>query len=226
MVILMVAETLLLGGAEWFLLRQYVYLKEKGFQVHLFVTRPDHIDQRILEQFPDLVYTANSVKLTRLSVFVDRVLTKLVNRPFFVDFINIRRLKKEIRTIKPDVIHSHLLEADYKVMMANRTGNIRHVITIHGDYIGHIKEREEFFIKRLDKVLAAVSSVVVITREQQDIISAQAPAIKSKIVKIYNGYLLKELPEPKPVSNTFTFGLIARGIPEKGWEQAIQAFLQ
>src|SRR5690606_41466267 len=62
--------------------------------------------------------------------------------------------------------------------------------------------------------------------EQKHILGNFMPSTQSKMHKIYNGYALPDKTFPETERNFFTFGMIARGIPAKGWEPAIQAFLK
>ena len=223
--ILLVADTLLTGGAELFLLRQYCYLKANKFSVYLFVTRPDKVDKRILQKFPTVCYISPSLTLIQLAALGDRLFQKIFKKSFFLDNLNKSKINSTLKKLKPDVIHSHLLQADYKVFLANRKKPVRHIITVHGDYVEHIKKNEPTFFNRIIKVLSAVDRIVLISTEQQTILNHFLPSINNKLIKIYNGYSLDKMPQ-KTVHEGFSFGMIARALPEKGWEAAILAFLK
>jgi glycosyltransferase involved in cell wall biosynthesis len=223
MKILLVADTLMPGGAEWFLLRKCRELQKRNHEVVLFVSRPDMVDRRLLNQFPEVKFSHLPTLLITLLVFFDKVLNKIFRRPFLFNSAAIWSLKRIIRAFRPDVIHSHLLVADCLTTRANMKMRIRHVITIHGDYIAHLKTGDEKYLNRISRILNQVTAIVVISEEQRDILYNKYPFITNKLFKIYNGFYL-----PKTVStfgnSLFTFGMIARGIPEKGWEIAIEAF--
>ena len=225
MKILIVADSLLAGGAEWFLLRQYTYLKEHGYSVQLCVTRPDHIDSRIMQNFPQVQFVSPVVTLVKIAALADKVLGKLFKKTIFLNYVNKFTISNIIKQFNPDVIHSHLLQADYKVFLANRKTGIRHVVTIHGDYIELIKKSQTLYLAKIRKVLGAVDCVVFISAEQCKLLNGFLPSIENKAVKIYNGYPQRNLKQG-PSHDGFYFGMIARGISEKGWEDAILAFLK
>ena len=145
MKILIVADTLLTGGAEWFLLRQYKYLLDSGHTLHLFVTRPDHVDKRMLENFPSVQYISSPSALVRFTAYADRVIQKLFKRDFLLNTLNKFYIRFALAKLRPDVIHSHLFQADYKVFLANRKNPVRHIITVHGDYIELIKKNKTIY---------------------------------------------------------------------------------
>ncbi|MBS1781642.1 MAG: glycosyltransferase family 4 protein [Bacteroidetes bacterium] len=224
MKILMTTETLMTGGAEWFVLRLSDAFIRAGHEVQLFILRPDLIDERMITQFKSVPLFHAPLKLIKNAVRVDRVLQKLVKLQPTVESINKRYLSNVIEAFQPDVLHSHLLPADFTTIQANQSFGKRHVITIHGDHIQYIKKGNRKKIEISKKVLQIVDEVVLISDEQKRILSKEHPAIATKCTKIYNGYPLPENSRSNHRHENFTFGMIARGIPEKGWEQAIQAF--
>lgn len=225
MKICIVAETLLAGGAEWFILRHYKALEQKGHDVSLVVLRPDKIDKRILKNFRSVKKSYPSVLIVKLTVFLDRVLNKLFRKFFFYEQYSYRWLRKKLKKIQPHIIHSHLLAADIIVARANQGVSTKHVITIHGDYLEFIKEKQKKFLQSVSVVLKSVDAVVVITDEQKKLFIQHYPFITQKIKKIYNGYPTenKVYSSYSKNSRPFTFGMIARGIPEKGWDVVVEA---
>ncbi|MBS1588537.1 MAG: glycosyltransferase family 4 protein [Bacteroidetes bacterium] len=222
--ILMITETLMTGGAEWFVLRLSDAFIGAGHEVQLFILRPDLIDERMTSQFKAVPIFHAPVKLIKNAVRADRVLQKLFGFQPAVESINKHYLSNVMETFKPDVLHSHLLPADFTTIHANQAFSKRHIITIHGDHIQYIKKGNSKKIEISRRVLQTVDGIVLISDEQKRILSEALPTIASKCKKIYNGYPLPENKEPLHKHGNFTFGMIARGIPEKGWEQAIQAF--
>lgn len=222
--IFLVADTMLAGGAEWFVLRLRNNLIRRGHDVHLIVLRADKIDHRIVNQFPETRLVHANIGLLRMLLFFDRVFNKIFKMPFLFHRYSTSWLRRKLKKSKPDVIHSHLLAADIIAVDANKGLGIQHVMTIHGDYIEFLKDNNKLRIDQLDIVINAVDKIVVISEEQKKFMSENFPITKEKLVKIYNGYELVEDVVAKQDYNHFTFGMIARGTAPKGWAYAMKAF--
>jgi glycosyltransferase involved in cell wall biosynthesis len=161
----------------------------------------------------------------RLCAFIDRAFIFLLKSPYLLLKLNTRFIRQQIDLDRPDVLHSHLLTADKRVVAANEK-KVRHVTTIHGDYISILKENKKGQLAGMIDISNRLDTVVTISDEQIKVLTEKLPNVAHKLKKIYNGYVLpRELPQRKERS-TFNFGLIARGIPEKGWEIAIKAFIR
>ena len=229
MKICIVSDTFIAGGAEWFTLRLAESLQKQNNTVKIFVLRSDLVVKSIVKQFPTITIIGLPAWLTRIIFFIDRGQKQFSGRYLLLDWANSIFLRQQFKKFKPDVIHSHLLNVDVVVVRANSKLQARHVVTIHGDYIEFIKRKDERKIKLSLAVLNKVDGIVIISEEQRELLSSTFPFHQKKIEKIYNGY-------PEPVTDkfkkergthvaAFNFGLIARGIPEKGWEPSIKAFL-
>lgn len=226
MKIFIISETLMAGGAEWFALRLAEALINRGHEVSFFVLRPDMIDERVKGKFKNIKIIALPVWKVRLFANLDRVIKFTGKHNYLVELFCSRFLKKNIEKCCPDVIHSHLIKSDAVGLRANRVRKIRQVATVHGDYIKAIKSNDVVNIRAIASLVPHLDQIVIISDEQERIISARFPEAKSKMRKIYNGYPLEERTYAVKEEGTFCFGLIARGIPEKGWEPAIRAFMQ
>src|SRR5690606_17905321 len=123
-------------------------------------------------------------------------------------------------------IHGHLIESDLVAVKLAQNTTIRTVATVHGDYIGALKDKAR--LKEINHLMKQLKEVVVISEEQKKILLKSYPAIHTKLTKIYNGYPLdkRDIPVENEAKDFFCFGMIARAIPEKGWEPLIKAFLK
>jgi len=219
-----VTETLVAGGAEWFALRLSHALQQQGHLLFVFVLRPDLMDQRLIAKFGDLSIVHLPLWQIKAAVFADRVLNKVFQKSFFVEALNARFLKKKIKDFHPDALHSHLIPSDAAVMKANKKTKIPHITTVHGDYIQAVKKNHQRRISIIKKLIPALDHIAVISEEQVTILKERFRESSEKLKKIYNGYPLPEAMPPAKERTHFTFGMIARGIPEKGWKQAVEAF--
>jgi glycosyltransferase involved in cell wall biosynthesis len=219
-----VTETLVAGGAEWFALRLSHALQQQGHLLFVFVLRPDLMDQRLIAKFGDLSIVHLPLWQIKAAVFADRVLNKVFQKSFFVEALNARFLKKKITDFHPDALHSHLIPSDAAVMKANKKTKIPHITTVHGDYIQAVKKNHQRRIFIIQKLIPALDHIAVISEEQVTILKERFRESSGKLKKIYNGYPLPAAMPPAKERTHFTFGMIARGIPEKGWKQAVDAF--
>lgn len=220
--IFIISETLTAGGAEWFSLRLAQALQQKGNEVFFFVLRADLINPALQNKFPEVkIITLPLIKTKRL-VQLDRVVKKLTGKYLLIENANIKLLKKYIAASPPDVIHGHLIESDLVAVKANKNPDAHNVTTIHGDYIGNLKEEDRK--KEIRFLLKNLTGIAVITEEQKRILTHYFPECSNKILKIYNGYPFPQKKYKQPDETFFYFGMIARGIPEKGWKPLIEAF--
>lgn len=220
--IFIISETLTAGGAEWFSLRLANALQENGNEIFFFVLRPDLINDKLKNKFPQLSLVTLPLNQMKWLVQLDRVVKKLTGKYQLVEWANVKLVKRYIKQYHPDVIHGHLIESDLVAVKAN-TGDYAHnVTTVHGDYIGALKADERK--NEIQLLLNKLSGVAVISDEQKRILVEYAPVIIPKLKKIYNGYPLPAKGFNEPDNAVFTFGMVARGVPQKGWKPLIEAF--
>ena len=226
MKILLAVETLYPGGAEMFVLRLASALSARH-EVVLFRVYPEAIDQALVARhlgafqhaWPDIPFD----KLLRK---IDRVF-RLASIDFsFRELWTRRSLRRLINTFKPDVIHSNQIKVDY--LMARVVQHEAFVVTLHGDYKTFDELKDDSrrilnFESKLKFITSKNPAFVYISRTQRVYIESKNLGATS-LTKIYNGY--PDLTVHSNKSDVFTFGMIARGIKEKGWQIAIDAFLK
>lgn len=225
MKILLAVETLYPGGAEMFVLRLASALSARH-EVVLFRVYPEAVDQALVARHPGSFRHAwPEIPLDMLWRKLDRVI-RLASIDFsFREAWAKRSLKRLINEVKPDVIHSNQVKVDH--LMARVVHDEAFVITLHGDYKTFdeltVKSRRILnFNKKLRQIALKKPAFVYISETQRTYIESKNLGSVT-LTKIYNGYpKLDILPNTGAV---FTFGMIARGVKEKGWQIAIDAFL-
>jgi len=235
--ILLLTETLTAGGAEIFVLRLAKQLKRLGYPAVIFNynRRLSNID--LLKKFSELEIIHYSFPGENLIWIVDRLLFKLgidISIRFFLLSVKIRSL---VKTRKIRVAHSHLFNTDYCFSLANRKSKIRHVITNHGDYKLFAERSSTLhgesvlnFHKKVEQVLEESSEIICISHDQvKHLAETYGQHFSKKMQIIYNGFELEMFHTRKRQElgieeNDFVFGMVARGIQEKGWKYAIEAF--
>ena len=234
--ILLLTETLTAGGAEIFVLRLAKQLKQNGFECIVFNCHKRLVNERLMSEFDDVhIVHFNSFFdgfLLKLDRLFQRMKLDVSLRHYFVA----KQVKDIIKKFNVRVLHSHLFKVDYTVALINRGLNLKHVITNHGDYhLYHsfLKNGDSrdviHFHKKAAYVFQHASSIVCISHRQIEEIGFYGEELKKKAKIIYNGLTIKNTAPGKKSElgipeNAFVFGMVARGIREKGWEYALSAF--
>jgi len=232
-------ETLYSGGAESFAIRLANSLCVQ-FEVYLIVTQGNLVDQSVAKKLK------HDVRLVQIVFLFEWLIRKFDSFLLLLGLdISIRnslvtdRVRQFLALKGIDIIHSNQFKVDLIFVNANKSLRIRHVITVHGDYLNFSERSKQKtlrilnFEKKAKMVFDAVDKIVYISDHQMAFINAE-PGLSTnagKAVKIYNG--IETPTEHMAPSNfggfkrkDFVFGMVARGIPEKGWEEAIKSFLR
>ena len=235
--ILLLTETLYPGGAEVFVVRLANALAAAGQDVMIAVTNGELVHAALT----DRIAPAVSVERLRLPAKrwlsrADRLLRMLrIDLPL-LHKLQLRWLGRVVERWRPEVVHSHLVKADWLASESKaRTGGFRHVITSHGEqlaYAAGIADPQMLhFDRRYGDILARADGIVAISDEQERHVRDCFPLAAPALTRIYNGYAPPSdtaampsraqlgLPEGK-----LLFGMVSRGMPEKGWGEAIAAF--
>ena len=132
---------------------------------------------------------------------------------------------------KYDVYHSHLIFAD-QLLADEGPPNSALVSTLHGDYIHYAGQIHAPYIvafgDKVQRIIRKMDSLVYISEHQRELFVHRFDAPIHKFKKIYNGF---ERPQRLPSPNDeperpIKFVMVARGLKDKGWLTAIEAFLR
>ncbi len=240
--ILFVTEDLVVGGAQVFALRLAQALS-KEHNVHLFCYLEDLIIHDIVRNNAPgvklLTYRPLGGGLLRL---IDRMLYKLkVDLCVYNMFVN-RQIKRYLRDLKIDIVHSHAFKVDYELTKILRSWRIPWILTTHGDhavFYRNIKngrgEQVYNYSFKLRKILERVSFLVYLSDRQLDFIqligNIDWDFSSERIVKIYNGFTggyTKSRDQIRTqlgiADDVMVFGMVARDNPQKGWRECIEAY--
>lgn len=240
--IILASEVIHPGGAETFILRLAHALTKQGHDVRVFVFYNHLLNRELCKLLaPDVEIVAADILAAGILGKIDGLFFRLGVDYSIRDMFIRSTLKKLIKKQKTDIIHSHLLKVDKLCLDVAATQHIPVVDTIHGDYLQFFDKTKKGiaipllnYLSKAKSNLGKLAAVVCISDKQVDFFSKKFPLeTKAKVSKIYNGYegnitaqpteLKKQLGIPV---NDFVFGMVSRGIPEKGWQVAIDAFLQ
>lgn len=139
---------------------------------------------------------------------------------------NPRLFPEILKDLAIDVVHSHHAWVDMAVAaLLNNQNTIKHVVTMHGMYemmsselfgsLSHPLESVDYFVYTADKNLAPFSEAFLarkpFLRIDNAVTSLPAPPVSRSDLGIE--------------SNAFLLCMVARGIPDKGWQEAIDSVL-
>lgn len=239
--IVLVTETLVTGGAETFVLRLAKALHNRGARVALYVLRTDKFDPLLVQSIaPGVPLALGRLPYLKLILKLDGLFFRLGLGASLLRWLQARRLRAYLTSVRPDVVHAHLFTSDLVTARAAAPLSIPWVTTMHGDYEafeqqGHYRAaRIPDFGRALSEVERSVGHMVCITDPQVAQLGRLLPRLASKggISKIYNGYAVADAATDgdAPVAiahippDAFVIGMVARGIRDKGWDVLIAAF--
>lgn len=240
--IILASEVIHPGGAETFILRLAQAFHKKGHNVSVFVFYNHMLNRELCKILaPDVEIVAADIPVAGLLSKVDGLLFRMgIDYSIRNTFIR-GSLKKLIRKQKTNIIHSHLLKVDNLCLDVAATEHIPVVNTIHGDYLQFFEKTKKGiaipllnYLPKAQSNLSRLAAVVCISDKQTGFFSREFPKeTEGKVSKIYNGYEGNITVQPAELKKQlgitdgdFVFGMVSRGIAEKGWQVAIDAFLQ
>lgn len=240
--IVLATEVIHPGGAETFILRLANALHARGNKVFVFVFYEHLLNYNLCKLLaPDVTIIPAKIPMASLLGKADGLLFRLgIDRSIRNYFIR-KTLRGLVTREKIDVIHSHLLKADRLALDVATNHNIPVVDTIHGDYLQFFEKTQKGikipllnYIDKAKKNLTQIARIACISDKQINFFNEHfASETSGKIIKIYNGYdgtIKQDRDSVKKQlgikEGDFVFGMVSRGIAEKGWQTAIDAFLE
>lgn len=230
--VLLITETLYEGGTELFVLRLARGLLAVGVEVQVLSLNKQYENKEMTGLFNDVPVKRLSLPLLRVIEFADKALLKLNIDFSFKYYWQARQVKRIAADY--DIIHTHYIQADYLIASFKNKISSKHIVTVHGDYSSQYNSFQKGELRlwlNLDKKLrvlaTAIDQWVVISEEQRLFFTGIMKVPGNKVDLIYNGYkpVSGELPA-REKDSAFTFGMVARGIEQKGWQLLIDAFLK
>jgi glycosyltransferase involved in cell wall biosynthesis len=240
--IIIASEVIHPGGAETFILRLAQALHLNGHNVRVFVFYNELLNQDLCRLIaPNVTIVPAEIPASTILRKIDSAFFRLKIDLSLRDIFIRKSLKKLMRDHKTEVIHSHLLKVDKLSLDVADIEHIPVVNTIHGDYLQFYNKTQDGiaipllnYSTKAPHNLKRLEHTVCISDKQIEFFDVNFPQqTKGKISKIYNGYkgavnedaaILKSKLGIK--ENDFVFGMVSRGIPGKGWQVAIDAFLK
>jgi glycosyltransferase involved in cell wall biosynthesis len=233
--ILISITNLMVGGAQTFVLRLATGLA-KNHRVYVYCYGyPDPPTDTVIDaSFPpgiEIIRFAPPPLLTRLAGATDRRLggagkgyptRTLLRKAHFAWVVWSRRI---------DLVNSHLFHSDAFAASCCPALRVPLVISDHGDY-RYVVGRRLASEGAVRENFRAAAGAVYVSDSNLASMQPYLSGFRGILRKIYYGFSTDGLPAAGPgraalpaiPPGAVVFGMVARGIPEKGWEEAILAF--
>ena len=247
MKILIALEDLRIGGAQTFALRLAQALHEAGNKVYLYNMYWQFTEHDLVKRLaPDvelLQYQPTNRRLDTLRMRAEGWLQRRGNQT------NLRAgsLRKHLQGILQekniDVVHSHTFKCDHLMAQTlRRFPRIRFVVTMHGDYeqfLAFYRLGTEYvipgYLHKLTDILARVNGMAYLSDQNLEVLQSDITAVPTghiQLRRIYNGLAAHYSEEASQFTrqalvipeHALVYGMVARGVPEKGWEPLIRAY--
>ncbi|WP_210519751.1 glycosyltransferase family 4 protein [Hymenobacter terricola] len=247
--ILVAVEELRIGGAQTFALRLAQALHNAGHRVYLYNMYWQFTEHDLVKRLaPDvelLQYKPASQPMDAFLMRAEGWLERRGQQFALRNGILRKHLNQVIKEKSIDIIHSHTFKCDHLITQVLRQiPRIAHVITMHGDYEQFLKFYRlgtayviPNYLQKLSEVLSRVNGIAYLSTQNLEVLQPDVTAVSTghiRLRRIYNGldaqiseeanlFTRKALEIP---AEALVFGMVARGVPEKGWEPLVQAYQQ
>lgn len=143
---------------------------------------------------------------------------------------DINSLKIYNKLLKLSSVISFIWWSDKLAHCAFKDENVPLIISMHGCYemLLHNPGVDGYFNENVEEMLERANRIVYTAEKNKEVFEKFDMLSDPKIIKIDNGFVLGDFPKKSRQElgikeDDFVFGLVARAIPEKGYEEAIKA---
>lgn len=231
------------GGAEMFVIRLAKFM-QPHFDIHVYSCFPANDDPDYVAQFratvpfqllphPDAVLPPWREflywKLNAVAALfgVKGLYVRLRERD------RVRHFAKQMKSRNIRVVNSSASHSDaFAVKFLKRHFGIPAVISVHSAYNRENwrgAEGQADFFSSVSPILHGADALLYTADHNLEILKHLPPPPKVLVEKVYLGYEPQKITETRAdlgwPEGAFVVAMMARGIPEKGWQQAIDAFL-
>lgn len=233
MKILISISDLSIGGAQIFAVRLANALSiNHSIYIYNYELLQKHRESALLQKLPPNAKVIYMPPLfSWLSMKLDKILCKIKLKP--VAFNYVKKLHFKILTLfvyRIDIINTHLYHSDSFVVSALKNSKIPVVTSDHGDY-RFVIERGISTLNEIKDIVNRVNGIIYPSHSNTQFICRYMDLYKALEKTIYygfldeksNGYTESARKKLGISEKAFVFGMVARGVSEKGWAEAIQA---
>ena len=228
--ILIAVSNLQVGGAQTFISRLSSEM-HMHHSLYIYEVCP-HGSENIVSILPE------EVKIYRLPFILEwtgRKVNGVLKR--FKISLNVLLMFKQfhfrsiLRIHRVELVNTHLYHSDLFVTSTLQKSKLPIVLTDHGDYRFAI-DHQISTLSEIHRIFGRINRVVYPSDSNADSLSSYFGNLEEHGVKIYYGihdpeYDHHSLSAKNKLGlelSDFVFGMVARAIPQKGWNEAINAF--
>ena len=232
MKILISISNLMIGGAQTFVIRLATGLSDRHC-VYVYNLSPELNETTLAARFPPQIKIAYlPLPLNCLARKIDEYLNKVSIKSKLLTKFKAWHFQYILHKLNIDIINSHLYHSDDFVVFEIDRKNIPVAVTDHGDY-RYILREQLADKSRIIEIFERVDGIVYVSDSNAASLApwiANSSAIKQKIYygvpqTIIDGDVAIEKQKLQISPQALVFGMVARGIAEKGWTEAIEAFI-
>ena len=229
--ILISTWSLQVGGGEVLAMNLAAELARRGHEVFVFSQRAWLIDpdlvQRLLPAGVRVLSMADRPGRRFWASKVNALQQRLGRVATYYDRQQQAYLAQCLRRFRIELISSHSTFSDLMCAPAAAAQGIPLVITEHGDYSAFLLEGRQDF----DSVLRMARRIITVSdycKQNLERTFTNLPPLQTVyngvVAQPHDGQLMRrQLGIP---AGAFVFGMVARGVEQKGWKYAVQAFRQ
>ncbi len=221
-----------LGGAQIFVVRMASEMaKMIDRTVFIYDHNPEYRNDNILLNIDSRVkivsYCEN--KIVRFFVWkINGLLLKFNTNFQFKQWLNKRKFIRFAKKNRIEIVNSHMAVSDF--IVAECKNKYKFIITLHGEYeLNYSDHPDQEYIKRKIAFAVDMADDLIFTADKNfEAIRDLLHSKKTLPTKIYVGFSTNSLVVKKVTKrslglseNDFVIGMVSRGIPEKGWDTAI-----
>ncbi|MFN6038804.1 MAG: glycosyltransferase family 4 protein [Bacteroidota bacterium] len=233
--ILFSLTNLTIGGAQMFVLNlAREFSKDPNHKIYIYDHQPEYSNKALYSYAGENVSILSyGGKLKRFVVLKwNGFIKRLGIKTDYRDRINKRVFKRILSKYDIQVVNSQMSASDF-ICGEILPKSIKLVITLHGEFELYIKGDVPEIKKKIESLLNRRPHVIYTADKNRSIIQDQLTKNSIDPLKIYIG-ICPENFRIIPVTRNdigigeddFVIGMIARGIPEKGWEFLISLFFR
>ncbi|MBO3272477.1 glycosyltransferase family 4 protein [Hymenobacter defluvii] len=207
-------------------------LAARGHSVFLFNQRAHLIDRDLVQRLVPTSVRVLSMADNPLRNFfahkINALQQRLTGKANYFDRQQQQYLKRCLRQHGIEVVSSHATYSDGMCAPVMQQVPVPFIITEHGEYTIFLLEGHYGF----ESILQQATSLITVSnycQEKLRNVFTDLPPLRT----IYNGVVTNQTYQKAEMRKAlgigeldFVFGMAARGVALKGWEQAIEAFLQ
>jgi L-malate glycosyltransferase len=234
--ILFTVTNLEIGGAQMFALRLASATAERiNKDVYIYDHNPEYRQNGILNDLSPhvkiLSYTKNKY-LVFLTWKINALFLRVGFKSSFRQWVNRKVFRKVIKKYKIDIVNSHMGDSDLISAEELDDKSVMFIPSTHGEYEMNKQSETQHTDKKIHKVLSRANAIIYSAEKNFVALQEELSHYSIPVKKIHIG-IPGKLQNIKPVTkrqigipdDAFVIGMVSRGIPEKGWKEAIDSFL-